>query len=212
MNSNVRFENGIVIGTSNNKYGSKNPLAKRMLAGFDNTICDLAAKSDPKFIFEAGCGEGHIVKLLLQKTQARILATDFSRIIVEEARATVRSDRVRFEVANVMEVQPLDERPDLVVCCEVMEHLEEPSKALSALAAMRGELYLFSVPREPIWRILNMARGAYLSDFGNSPGHLQHWSRRGFIRFLKEEFDLVEVRSPLPWTAILCRLRNGRGR
>jgi hypothetical protein len=111
-----------------------------------------------------------------------------------------------------MEVQPLDERPDLVVCCEVMEHLEEPSKALSALAAMRGELYLFSVPREPIWRILNMARGAYLSDFGNSPGHLQHWSRRGFIRFLKEEFDLVEVRSPLPWTAILCRLRNGRGR
>jgi hypothetical protein len=30
------------------------------------------------------------------------------------------------------------------------------------------------VPREPIWRIGNMARGRYLGDLGNTPGHIQH--------------------------------------
>jgi len=63
------------------------------------------------------------------------------------------------------------------------------------------------VPREPIWRILNIARGKYIGDLGNTPGHVNHWSRRGFIDLLSRRFDVVEVRSPLPWTMALCRVR-----
>ena len=40
---------------------------------------------------------------------------------------------------------------------------------------------LLSVPREPIWRMLNFLRGKYWSSGGNTPGHLQHWSRRGLF-------------------------------
>ena len=39
-------------------------------------------------------------------------------------------------------------------------------------------------PREPLWRGLNIARGAYLKDLGNTPGHLNHWSKRGFVALL----------------------------
>ena len=38
---------------------------------------------------------------------------------------------------------------------------------------------LVSVPREPLWRALNVARGAYLRELGNTPGHVNHWSKRG---------------------------------
>jgi len=63
------------------------------------------------------------------------------------------------------------------------------------------------VPREPIWRILNMARGKYWRALGNTPGHLQHWSRSGILGLLAEHFEIVEVRTPLPWTMVLCRAR-----
>jgi hypothetical protein len=60
------------------------------------------------------------------------------------------------------------------------------------------------VPNEPLWRALNMARGAYLSDFGNTPGHLQHWGSRSFRRFIETELDVIEMSRPLPWLMALC--------
>ena len=43
---------------------------------------------------------------------------------------------------------------------------------------------LVSVPREPLWRGLNLARGSYLRELGNTPGHLNHWSKRRFASLL----------------------------
>jgi len=63
-----------------------------------------------------------------------------------------------------------------------------------------------SVPREPLWRGLNMARGAYWRDLGNTPGHVNHWSKRGFVSLLSCVGVVEEVRSPFPWTVVLVRL------
>jgi hypothetical protein len=65
---------------------------------------------------------------------------------------------------------------------------------------------LVSVPREPLWRVLNVARGAYLRELGNTPGHVNHWSRHGFVRLLERHGEVVEARSPFPWTMVLVRL------
>ncbi len=51
-----------------------------------------------------------------------------------------------------------------------------------------------------------MARGAYLAQLGNTPGHLNHWSRRSFTRLLSRFGQVVELRSPFPWTMLLVRL------
>jgi hypothetical protein len=69
----------------------------------------------------------------------------------------------------------------------------------------RGHL-LVSVPREPLWRMLNLARGAYWTSLGNTPGHLNHWSRRSFVELLSRHGEVVEARSPFPWTMLLVRL------
>ena len=51
-----------------------------------------------------------------------------------------------------------------------------------------------------------MARGAYLKDLGNTPGHVNHWSKRSFVSLLGRHGDVVEARSPFPWTMLLVRL------
>lgn len=204
MNAKARVEDGLVIGTAGDKYTSRNPLARRMVRGFDAAVSELAARANPRTVLEVGCGEGHVVELLLRATRATIHATDISATCVAEARSNVRSDRATFAVANVLTMKPAILSPDLVVCCEVLEHLDDPEQALRSLLAQNAGHYLVSVPREPIWRILNFSRGAYVKDFGNSPGHFQHWSRRGFLRFIGPYLKPVAVRSPLPWTVVLC--------
>ena len=69
----------------------------------------------------------------------------------------------------------------------------------------RGGHLLVSVPREPLWRGLNMARGAYIKDLGNTPGHLNHWSRKAFVELLSRHGTVEEIRSPFPWTMLLVR-------
>lgn len=96
----------------------------------------------------------------------------------------------------------------MIVCCEVLEHVADPEAALEILARLSRRWLLTSVPREPIWRVLNMARGKYLSDLGNTPGHLHHWSSNGFRTFIASRFDIVEIATPLPWTMILARPRD----
>jgi hypothetical protein len=66
---------------------------------------------------------------------------------------------------------------------------------------------VLSVPREPVWRAANMARGAYLRALGNTPGHVNHWSKRGFVEMVGTTFAVREVRSPFPWTMVAATVR-----
>ena len=126
--------------------------------------------------------------------------------MIELARAKVVYDVSEdiFQVRSVYDVQADRDVADLIVCCEVLEHLEEPRRALEALRRIVTGHLILSVPREPIWRLLNIARLKYIVDLGNTPGHLQHWSAQRFTALAAEYFDVLAVRKPLPWTMLLC--------
>ena len=89
---------------------------------------------------------------------------------------------------------------------EVLEHVPDPEHTVAEMARVANRFLLVSVPREPLWRALNLARGAYWKDLGNTPGHLNHWSKRGFVALLSRYGNVVEARSPFPWTMLLVRL------
>jgi 2-polyprenyl-3-methyl-5-hydroxy-6-metoxy-1,4-benzoquinol methylase len=108
-----------------------------------------------------------------------------------------------FQADLLGDLPPL-EPADLVVCCEVLEHVPDPEVALDRLHGLTRRHLIASVPREPLWRALNMARLKYLPTFGNTPGHIQHWSSRAFVALMSRRFRLLEVRRPLPWTMILA--------
>lgn len=200
-------ENGLVVGTGSDKYESKNPLAQYLLRQFDRGIADLVKIANPETIIEVGCGEGHVTDILLKNSQATIQALDISQTIVDIAKSAIDSPLVNFQQLNIYDLAE-KESADLVVCCEVLEHLETPEIGLLRLAEKAAPYAIISVPREPIWRILNFVRGSYCKDFGNSPGHIQHWSQRQFIQFVKQKFEIVRVKSPLPWTILLVKSKQ----
>jgi SAM-dependent methyltransferase len=196
-------------GNVYDKYGTQNPVARRLTAGFMSDLDELVERSGATEAHEVGCGEGEL-SIRLAGRGIRVRGTDAFPQVLDEARrrAAGAGVAVDFEAARVEELDPDRHAAQLIVCCEVLEHLEDPERGLEVLARLARPWLIASVPREPLWRALNLARLSYLGELGNTPGHLSHWSRRGFERFLAERFEVVEVRNPLPWTMALCRLQS----
>jgi len=203
-------ENGIVVGNTYDKYGSRNPIVKWMMGGFEFALSELVGKAAPTAIHEIGCGEGYWV---LRWTEQGVTArgSDFSTHVIELARENAAGRGLSpslFEARSIYDLEAGRDSADLVVCCEVLEHLEHPEAGLQALQRVVGRHLIVSVPKEPLWCALNLVRGKYIADWGNTPGHIQHWSKSSFIRMVSKYFEVVEVKSPLPWTMLLCRPRG----
>jgi 2-polyprenyl-3-methyl-5-hydroxy-6-metoxy-1,4-benzoquinol methylase len=196
-----------VGGNVYDKYGTQNPIARRLMARFLADLDELVELTGAREVHEVGCGEGELA-IRLARRGLRARGTDAFPQVLEEARrrAAGAGVEIDFEATPVERLEPDRDAAELVVCCEVLEHLEDPERALEVLAGLARPWLIASVPREPLWRALNLARLSYTGQLGNTPGHLNHWSRRGFVRFLTSRFEVIEVKSPTPWTMALVRL------
>lgn len=203
-------ENGIAVGNAYDKYGSRNPFVRWIMKGFSATLSRLVEKVNPGTIHEIGCGEGYwVLHWNRQGIEAR--GSDFSEKVINLARDNAKDEGVSpivFNQSSIYDVKSGRDSADLIVCCEVLEHLERPEAGLAALMGVATDYVILSVPREPIWRGLNIVRGKYLASLGNTPGHIQHWSTVKFTDLVVRYFDIVEVQTPLPWTMLLCRQKR----
>ncbi|OIZ94222.1 methyltransferase type 11 [Candidatus Rickettsiella isopodorum] len=199
-------ENGVVAGNVFNKYDAKNYIIRRLMQGFASSLSLLVNKVNPSSIYEIGCGEGYWV-LHWNKLGLAARGCDVSSQVIKIAQANACDSHLPNQLFTVKDLYECDENnaADLIVCCEVLEHLADPNKGLRVLQKIVKKYLILSVPREPIWRLLNMLRGKYCSAFGNTPGHLQHWSKRRFVTQISTYFDILEVKTPFPWTMLLCQ-------
>ncbi|MEZ5472839.1 MAG: class I SAM-dependent methyltransferase [Marinicella sp.] len=192
------------------KYDSPNPIAQKMLKGFMNSITELTEQipSDLNSITECGCGQGHVNQHLEGLfPEANVNGLDIDAPDVKIANNNKLRQNTNLYIKSIYEIDK-EEQADLIVCCEVLEHLENPQLALQKMAILNADYYLFSVPREPLWRILNFIRGKYMKDWGNTPDHRNHWSSRGFVKFVNQELEVVAVNKPLPWTMVLAKPKS----
>jgi 2-polyprenyl-3-methyl-5-hydroxy-6-metoxy-1,4-benzoquinol methylase len=193
-------------GNVYDKYGSRHPVERRLVRGFCDELERLAIDTGARDVHEVGCGEGELV-LRLARRGLRARGSDVSQSVIDEARrraARAQLD-VSFRAAPIEVLDPSEDAAELVLCCEVMEHLDDPEAGLEIIARLARPWAIVSVPREPLWRLLNLGRLKYVRDLGNTPGHLQHWSKHSFLRFLERRLEIVAVRNPVPWTMALCR-------
>ena len=204
----------IPAGNWEDKYNSPNPIARYLVGKFLDSltsfVVEVAGEIDS--ISEIGCGEGMISCLLSELGVVEsILGCDISPDVVSQAKknAVVLSGRCKpvFYTKDIYDVTKQAEGADLVICCEVLEHVPDPRKALCLLREITGKYCLLSVPNEPLWRVMNMARGKYWGAMGNTPGHINHWSSKSFIELVSSELDVLQVAKPIPWTILLCRHR-----
>jgi 2-polyprenyl-3-methyl-5-hydroxy-6-metoxy-1,4-benzoquinol methylase len=202
----TRDAEGTVTGNTYDKYGSTNPVVKRLMAGFERTLDELFAQAAPRTVLDVGCGEGVLTHKWAQRVE-RIVGIDLEDPAIQAEWAKRRAPNLEYRVMKA-ESLPFEEGEfDLASAIEVLEHVPDPEHTVAQMARVaRGGHLLVSVPREPLWRGLNMARGAYWRDLGNTPGHVNHWSKQSFVRLLSRHGEVVERRSPFPWTMLLVRV------
>ena len=198
---------GIVTGNTFDKYGSSNPLVRRMMASFERTATELLDLARPDSVLDVGCGEGVLVQRWAQRLPgSRMVGIDLAEPSIQRGWAEHQAPNLEYRVVEEPGLPFADDEFEMASAMEVLEHLPDPGQMLAEMArCARGHL-LVSVPREPMWRMLNMARGAYWSSWGNTPGHLNHWSARSLRALLSGAGEVVEMRSPFPWTMVLVRL------
>jgi 2-polyprenyl-3-methyl-5-hydroxy-6-metoxy-1,4-benzoquinol methylase len=200
-------QDGIVTGNTYDKYGSGNPLVRRLMAGFERSLAELMESAAPRSLLDVGCGEGVLVQRWAQSMPgARVVGIDLEEESIQAGWSERRAPNLEYRTMPAENLPFAQDEFDLASAIEVLEHVPDPEHTLAEMARCAERHLLVSVPREPLWRMLNMARGAYLAQLGNTPGHLNHWSKRSFTRLLAKHGEVVKVRSPFPWTMVLVRL------
>jgi len=157
-------------------------------------------------VFDAGCGEGEIIAQNLQRRYETIIGADLDEQRL--ALAQRHNPQTALFQGNIQQIPLKANSTDLVICLEVLEHVGDPDIALHEIHRVTSKYVLLSVPNEPFWRLGNMARGAYLSDWGNTPEHINHWSVWGFRRFVSQKFHVLDVATPMLWSMILAEKRS----
>lgn len=184
------------------KYRNQNPIAKRLTQGFFHCIERLIKDLPADYrILEVGCGPGESTRRILDMLQGQYFeASEFEQRLID------MHEKVGFPVPlsqeSVYEMHRQDNEFDCVLLLEVLEHLEDYETALNEIFRVASKTVIISVPNEPLWRFLNFARGKYWSDWGNTPGHINHWSSAALIKLLQPHGRIVSVQNPVPWTIV----------
>jgi SAM-dependent methyltransferase len=200
-------EDGVVTGNTYDKYGSTNPVVRRLMASFERELDGLFELASPDSVLDVGCGEGVLVHQWAQRLgERRVVGIDLEEASIQAGWAERQAPNLEYRVMEAANLPFAANEFDLASAIEVLEHVPDPEHTLDEMARCAERHLLVSVPREPLWRMLNMARGAYWPALGNTPGHLNHWSRASFKKLLSRHGEVVEVRSPFPWTMLLVRL------
>ncbi len=189
------------------KYSKAGTIGSKLIHNFYKKVDDLLSNVQINKALEVGCGHGYSTHYLTKSLGSDCIeASEFDESMIPDAKA--RNPELRITQESIYELKREDNSFDLVLALEVLEHLESPQIALKELKRVTSRYCIVSVPREPLWRFLNMARGKYLGAFGNTTGHINHWSKKDFIHLVSRYFNIIAVVNPLPWTILLAEHPN----
>ena len=195
----------VPTGNTYDKYQSTNPIEQRMMRGFfaalDELLDAAAVRRSPRRVLEIGVGEGIVTQRVIERfPSAQVLGLDLPDDDLAEHWATGHLTCL-FGDATTLPFP--NDSFDLVLAIEVFEHVADVEGALDELRRVCSGSLVASVPFEPIWRLGNMARGRYVRHLGNTPGHINHWTNRGFAKLIGRRFDVERRINPMPWTMVL---------
>ena len=198
------------IGNASAKYESSNPVVRRLLDRFLVRVDAAATSLEPTSVLDVGCGEGVVTERLAQRlAPTEVVGVDADEAGLKEEWQTRSAPNLSFATGSAYDLPFEDGSFDLVCAIEVLEHLERPRDALAEMSRVAGRALLLSVPNEPGWRISHMLAGRDLRSLGNTPGHINHWSKRSF-RSLVSDFGAARAEGVFPWTLAIVDLPGSR--
>jgi ubiquinone/menaquinone biosynthesis C-methylase UbiE len=198
----------VPTGNTFDKYGSANPVVRRLMGAFTATVDELLAMAGPRSLLDVGCGEGTLTQAWAERMALpRVVGIDLEDPGLRAQWRRRSRPNLEFMAGSADALPFAAGEFDLVAAIEALEHVPDPDRALAEMSRIAQRHVLVSVPREPLWRVLNVLRGAHLRQFGNTPGHVHHWSKEDLVKLVSAYGDVVELRSPPPWTVALMRVR-----
>jgi ubiquinone/menaquinone biosynthesis C-methylase UbiE len=203
----VSTAEAVPTGNTYDKYGSQNPVVRRLMAGFERSLDELWHMASPNSILDVGCGEGVLTSEWADRIgDGRIVGIDLPDPKLEAEWQKRTKPNLEYRVEEATRLSFADNEFEMASAIEVLEHVPDPEATVAEMARVAKDWVLVSVPREPIWRMTNIARGAYWKQLGNTPGHVNHWSRVSFVSLLSRHGKVEEVRTPFPWTMALVKV------
>jgi ubiquinone/menaquinone biosynthesis C-methylase UbiE len=193
------------IGNATSKYEASNPVVRHLLNRFLQRVDEAAVDLHPTSVLDVGCGEGFVTERLAQRlAPAKVLGVDADEGHLKEEWEARSAPNLSFATGSAYALPFSDGSFDLVCCMEVLEHLERPRDALAEMSRVAGRALLLSVPNEPSWRISHFLAGRDIRDLGNTPGHINHWSRRAFTELVSNYARPAKATGVFPWTLVVA--------
>ena len=186
------------------KYRSKNPAQRALIRRFVTQVHRFFDASEPlSAVLEVGCGEGFLLGALSdQHVDKRFVGVDLNQDDLDLLRS--KFGRIETHQGSAYDLGFLEGPFDLVMCCEVMEHLEDTDRALEQIVSLGPKRVIITVPHEPWFQLSNLARGKNVARLGNDVGHLNHWGRAGLRSLLEPRFEVIELVGSFPWLLALA--------
>lgn len=190
--------------TSNyQKNTTQNPISKFFLNNFYSVLLQEVKALHPISVLDVGCGEGFTLaklkKAKIGKTLEGIEYVDDAITLGKKLHPSLKIKK-----GTIYKLPYKANSFDVVLCTEVLEHLEDPEHALRELKRVTKKYLVLSVPNEPLFTIQRILRGKNVFKLGAHPEHIQHWSSNSFKQFVQKHVKIRSDKTPLPWTLVIA--------
>lgn len=191
--------------TNYQKYKTKNPVGRVFLNNFLKTVVKTTKPLIINSVLDVGCGEG----FTLDRLQKERIGKSYEGLEYSEEAIGLGKElypKLHIRQGDIYQLPYENNSFDLVICTEVLEHLENPRKALKELVRVSNRFVLLSVPNEPFFTMQRIARFQNILHFGAHPEHIQHWTAPAFLKFVKMRgVKRIALKFPIPWTMVLLK-------
>jgi len=163
-------------------------------------VNDIAMQGSKIKILNAGCGEGFITNLLYNSLDnAEFTGLEYTKEALNVARGM--NGNINFVQGDIYKMPFQDLSFNVVICTEVLKHLEEPERAVSELRRLSKEYILLTVPDELWFCLGNLIALKNIRRMGNPTGHINHWTFGKFKKFaIKNLGGELRFDTSFPWT------------
>lgn len=191
------------LPTNYQKHMTADPSRKFFVKRFNSALTKTLQELSPSSILDAGCGEGFTLNKFFEEGIGKNLeGVDFSKEAIELGKK--HFPFLKLKEGDIYDLPYKKDSFDVVICTEVLEHLENPKKAISEVLRVSKRYVVFSVPNEPFFMGGRLIRGLNVKQFGNHPEHINHWTYFSFPDMLKNNgVKVMMIRLPFPWILVV---------